>query len=104
MSRWPLLGDDHDLGLRGGRISFSGGSNLRLTLHQVRWVSNATIDGTARWDQSSGWVTARLTVHPDGGARVRLTGRWLAFGRQRQVAVVHGMQGGRRLAATCPAP
>jgi hypothetical protein len=50
------------------------------------------------------WVTARLTVHPDGGAPVRLTGRWLAFGQQEQVAVVHGMQGGRRLAATCPAP
>ena len=42
--------------------------------------------------------------HPDGGAPVRLTGRWLAFGTQRQVAVVHGMQGGQRLAATCPAP
>ena len=104
VSRWPLLSDDHDLGLRGGRVSFSGGSDLRITLHGVRWVSNATIDGRAVWDQSSGWVTARLTVHPDGGAPVRVTGRWLAFGKQKQVAVVHGRQGGRRLAATCPAP
>ena len=63
-SRWPLLSDDHDLGLRGGRVTFSGGTDLRITLHGVRWVSNATIDGRAVWDQSSGWVTARLTVHP----------------------------------------
>jgi pimeloyl-ACP methyl ester carboxylesterase len=104
VSRWPLLSDDHDLGLRGGRITFSGGTDLRITLHGVRWVSNATIDGRAVWNQSSGWVTARLTVHPDGGAPVGVTGRWLAFGNQKQVAVVHGMQGGRRLAATCPAP
>ena len=104
VSRWPLLSDDHDLGLRGGRVSFSGGSDLRITVHGVRWVSNATIDGRAVWDQSSGWVTARLTVHPDGGAPVKVTGRWLAFGKQKQVAIVHGRQGGWRLAATCPAP
>jgi pimeloyl-ACP methyl ester carboxylesterase len=83
VSRWPLLSDDHDLGLRGGRITFSGGTDLRIALHGVRWVSNATIDGRAVWGQSSGWVTARLTVHPDGGAPVKLTGRWLAFGKQR---------------------
>ena len=104
VSRWPLLSDDHDLGLRGGRITFSGGTDLRIALHGVRWVSDATIDGTAVWDQSSGWVTARLTVHPDGGAAVQLTGRWLAFGKQKQLAVIHGSQGGRPLAATCPAP
>jgi len=104
VSRWPLLSDDHDLGLRGGRITFSGGTDLRITLHGVRWVSDATIDGSAAWDQSSGWVTARLTVHPDGAAPVWLTGRWLAFGSQKQLAVIHGSQGGRRLAATCPAP
>ena len=104
VSRWPLLSDDHDLGLRGGQITFSGGTDLRITLHQVRWVSNATIDGRAVWDQSSGWVTAHLAVDPDGGAPVRLTGRWLAFGNQKQVAVIAGQQGGRRLAATCPAP
>lgn len=45
VSRWPLLSDDHDLGLRGGRISFSGGSNLRITLHAVRW--SATPPSTA---------------------------------------------------------
>ena len=104
VSRWPLLSGDRDLGLRGGRVTFSGGTDLKITLRRVRWVSDAVIGGTAVWDQASGWLTARLTVHPDGGPVVRLTGRWRAFGTQRQPAVVHGTQGGRRLAAECPAP
>ena len=81
-----------------------GSTDLRITLHGVRWVSDATIDGSAVWDQSSGWVTARLTVRPDGAAPVWVTGRWLAFGSQKQLAVIHGSPGGRRLAATCPVP
>ena len=104
VSRWPLLSGNQDLGLRGGRVTFSGGTDLKITLRRVQWVSGALIEGNAIWDQSSGWVTARLTVHPDGGAVVRLSGRWQVFGRQRQPAVIHGSQGGRRLAAQCPAP
>ena len=104
VSRWPLLSGNRDLGLRGGRVAFSGGTDLKITLRGVQWVSGAVINGTAIWDQSSGRVTARLTVHPDGGAVVRLTGRWHVFGPQRQPAVIHGSQGGRRLAARCPAP
>ncbi len=104
VSRWPLLSGDRDLGLRGGRVAFSGGTELKITLRGARWVSDAVIDGTAIWDQSSGWLTARLTVHPHGGAVVRLTSRWRAFGTQRQPAVIRGSQGGRRLAAECPAP
>jgi pimeloyl-ACP methyl ester carboxylesterase len=104
ISRWPLLSDDHDLGLRGGRVVFSGGNVLRISLRGVRWVTNATIDGTARWNQSSGWVTARLTVHPDGAAAVRLTARWRPFGAQDQLAVISGSQGRRNLAAASPAP
>ena len=104
VSRWPLLSGYRDLGLRGGRVAFSGGTHLKIALHGVRWVSDAVIDGTAFWDQSSGRVTARLAVHPDRGAVVRVTARWQVFGPQRQPAVVHGSQGGRRLAARCPAP
>jgi hypothetical protein len=104
VSRWPLLSGDRDLGLRGGRVTFSGGTQLKITLRGVRWVRDAVIDGTAIWDQSSGRLTARLTVHPDRGAVVRLTGRWQVFGTQRQPAVIRGSQGGRRLAAQCPAP
>jgi pimeloyl-ACP methyl ester carboxylesterase len=104
ISRWPLLSDDRDVGLRGGQVRFSGGNVLRISLRRVRWVTDAAIDGTARWDQSSGWVTARLTVYPGRGAPVRLTARWRPFGEQDQLAVISGSQGGRRLAAVSPAP
>ena len=69
ISRWPLLSGDQDLGLRGGVVVFRSGRDLRITLRGVRWVADATIDGTASWDQASGWITARLAVHPDRGLR-----------------------------------
>ena len=67
-------------------------------------MTDAPVDGVATWNSASGWVTARLTVRPDGGQLVRLTARWRPFGTQKQPAVIRGYQGARRLAATCPAP
>ena len=104
ISRWPLLDDGSDLGLRGGQVSFSGGPVLRISFRGVRWVSDATIDGTAWWNEPAGWVTARLTVHTGGATPVRLTARWRPFGTPGQLAVITGSQGKRHLAATSPAP
>lgn len=104
ISRWPLLGGDVDRGLRGGRVHFAGGGTLRIRLTGVRWVGNATIDGTARWRQASGWVTARLTVRVARGAVVRLTARWRVYAEPGQRAVITGSAGRARLAATAPAP
>jgi pimeloyl-ACP methyl ester carboxylesterase len=106
ISRWPLLSGTRDRGLRGGSVVFTSGRDLRLwiRLRGVRWVTDAVIDGTAVWNQASGWVTARLAVHPDRGSVVWLVARWRVFGGQDQLAVITGHQGSRRLAATCPAP
>ncbi len=104
ISRWPLLGGDRDRGLRGGQVRFSGGNVLRISLSRVRWVTDALTDGTARWNQSSGWVTARLVVYPAAGSPVRLTARWRVFGQQDQLAVITGSRGSRHLAAVMPAP
>ncbi len=104
ISRYPLLDGRRDRGLRGGTVTFTPGRELLISLRRVRWVTDARIDGTARWDQSSGWAMARLTVHPEAGPVVRLTARWRPFGAQRQRAVIHGSAGKRRLAATAPAP
>jgi hypothetical protein len=104
ISRWPLLGGDVDRGLRGGRVRFAGGATLRIRLTGVRWVTNAVIDGTARWRQASGWVTARLTVRVAHGVVVRLTARWRVYARPGQRAVITGSAAGARLAATATAP
>jgi pimeloyl-ACP methyl ester carboxylesterase len=103
ISRFPLLSGRHDLGLRGGTVTFAPGSQVVISLRNARWVTDARIDGTARWNQSSGWVLARLSVHSAAGV-VRLTARWRPFGAQDQPAVIRGSAGGRRLAATAPAP
>jgi hypothetical protein len=47
ISRMPEASSD--LGLRGGDINLSGGKELTISLHSVRWVTNATIDRTAAW-------------------------------------------------------
>jgi pimeloyl-ACP methyl ester carboxylesterase len=104
VSRWPLLAGNGDLGLRGGQVSFAGGTVLRIGFRNVRWVTNATIDGTARWDQSTNKVTAWLTVHIPGAAPVRLTAHWQAYAAPGQPAVIAGSQGRTHLAAICPAP
>jgi hypothetical protein len=67
-------------------------------------VTDATIDGTATWNQSTGAVTARLTVHPRRGAVVRLKASWLVLGQPGQYALITGTQGKAALAARCPAP
>jgi pimeloyl-ACP methyl ester carboxylesterase len=104
ISRWPLLSGDRDRGLRGGRIRFRPGRLLRIRLSGVRWVTDATIDGTAWWNQATDRVTARLVVHPDGGRAVRMVARWRPFGSQAQRAAITGSQGRRRLAAVALAP
>jgi pimeloyl-ACP methyl ester carboxylesterase len=105
ISRSSYLLSATDLGLRGGRVTLRyTATGLAMRLDAVRWVTDAAIDGTATWNQATGKVTARLTVHPQRGAAVRLTATWLVFGQPDQYAVITGSQGKAALAARCPAP
>ena len=104
ISRWPLLSGGIDLGLRGGRISFSGTNVVKISLHNARWVAGETINGRATWNQAKDFVTARLTVRVLGARPVKLRAHWRPRGEQKQLAVITGSQGGRRLAAVTPAP
>jgi len=104
ISRSADLVSGTDLGLRGGTITLSEGNELTFSLQAVRWVTNATIDGTAVWNQTSGVVTARLVVHLNRGAPVHLVATWQPFGEPRQYAVITGSEDGRALRARCPAP
>jgi pimeloyl-ACP methyl ester carboxylesterase len=105
ISRSPDLFGSTDPGLRGGHVTLSyGGSGLTLKFSAVRWVTDAAIDGTATWNQSTGQITAHLTVHPAHGAAVTLTAGWQVFAQPGQPAVITGSQGKTPLAARCPAP
>jgi pimeloyl-ACP methyl ester carboxylesterase len=103
ISRFPLLAGS-DLALRGGKVGFSGGNVVKIRLTGARWVADATVSGTASWNQSSGFVTAKLTVTPEHGQPVTVNASWRAFAEASQLAVITGSQGGRRLAAVSPAP
>ncbi len=104
ISRSPDLVSNTDLGLRGGTVTISAGNGVTFSLDAVRWVTNATIDGTATWNQATGVVTARLVVHLNHGAPVHVTATWQVFGQPGKYAVITGSQGNRVLRARCPAP
>ncbi len=104
ISRSAYLSSGTDLGLRGGTIVLTEGNKLTISLHAVRWVINATIDGTAVWNKSTGVVTAALVVHLAHGAPVHLSATWQPFGQPAKYAVITGSQGSRILRARCPAP
>jgi pimeloyl-ACP methyl ester carboxylesterase len=109
ISRSPDLSSGTDLGLRGGtatvsEVTIPEGNELTISLRAVRWVTDATIDGKAVWNQSTGIVTARLVVHLEHGAAVHLLATWQPFGQPGTYAVISGSQGDSVLRARCPAP
>ncbi len=105
ISRFQLLDGNKDLGLRGGRVTFTPGRRaLGIRLDDVHWVSDAAINGTAAFDQQTGVTTASLVVRLARGPAVHMTARWLPFGSQRQPAIITGSQGRDLLAAVCPPP
>jgi hypothetical protein len=67
-------------------------------------VSDATINGLARWNQRTGRVAARLSVRMAAGAPVLIIAHWRVYAEPHQLAVVTGSEGSRRLAAVLPAP
>ncbi len=91
VSRWPLLSGDRDLGLRGGRVTFSGGTDLKITLRGVRWVTRRR----HRWHRGLGSVV-RLGDRP----AYRAPGRRRGGPADRPVAGVRhaaAARGGPRL-------
>jgi len=104
INRFPRSDGFDDLALRGGKVGFSGGNVVKIKLTNARWVADATVNGTASWNQSSGFVTAHLTVTPLSGQPVKVNANWRVFGEPGQLTVITGSQGGRRLAAVSPAP
>jgi pimeloyl-ACP methyl ester carboxylesterase len=103
IARWWYLPGSGGTGLRGGRFTVAGDPVVHLRLRGVRFVADATVDGTATWNLDSGKVTARVRVKGPRGAAADLRMAWNDKGRH-PLATVTGQAGGDRLAATLPAP
>ncbi len=94
----------HGWGLRGGTYRFSGPpARIKITFRRYRWTADTMVSGTARWDQATGQLTARLTVTGPGGSQavVRLAYRDEVH---HGVARIAGSIAGRRIVAELPAP
>ncbi len=90
-------GVDQGPGLRGGSFTASGSSLIHLSLHAVRFVSDAAVSGSASWRPGTGAVSGRLTVTAPDGVRAPVT---LAWTQTTQLAAA--TVAGARL--TLPAP
>jgi pimeloyl-ACP methyl ester carboxylesterase len=63
LARYFVNSGGSGVGLRGGTFTFEAfDAGYAFTLDQIRWTEDLTVSGTIRWDQSTGDVTAELTL------------------------------------------
>jgi hypothetical protein len=73
--RW-YSGANTGPGLRGGSFTATGDGPVRLDLTSVRFVEDATVDGTATWDLATGAIRGDLVVRRRGARPIRVNVRW----------------------------
>ena len=104
IAQWWYLPGSRGHGLRGGWFTTEGDQSVRLDLHKVRFVADATVEGGAAWDTGTGRVTARVAVKGPGGATATLRLRWNDLARHPRATVSGRTGSGAHLTATLPAP
>jgi pimeloyl-ACP methyl ester carboxylesterase len=104
IATWWYLPGSVGHGLRGGRFTFSGEEVVRFRLQRVRLVADATVEGRAAWNTTTGRVIARVTVKGPGGAMANLRMSWNDLARRPRATLTGRTGAGARLAATLPAP
>jgi hypothetical protein len=80
LARIANLTTSHGVGLHGGTYDVASSEiNQTLTLHGVRWTSDATTDGTIVANQFDGVVSGSLHTVGDTGRAVDLTVSWPGY-------------------------
>ena len=103
IARWPNMGGSQGVGLRGGRFTTTGVTQVGFELHDVRWVEDEAVSGTVSWDRATGAIRAHVTIRgpdtPDGSL-------WMAWNdfQTQPLASIRGRLGGVRVACEVPAP
>jgi pimeloyl-ACP methyl ester carboxylesterase len=98
VARWANMGGPTGVGLRGGTFAVTGSPVVHFVLHHDRWAADLPVNGQVSWDQTTGLISARVTV--PGGF---LTTAWsdnVTGGR----ATIAGELGQRRVDLAMPAP
>jgi pimeloyl-ACP methyl ester carboxylesterase len=78
---------DRGPGLRGGSFTAAGDAVVRLRLRAVRFVRDATVDGTGSWDPADGGVFGSVTVGAPDGTRVTVRADWTQRSRMARARV-----------------
>jgi hypothetical protein len=104
IAQWWYLPGSRGHGLRGGWFTLEGDVSVQFDLHQIRFVADAVVGGTATWNTGSGAVTAQVEVKGPDGASATLRMRWNDLARHSQATVSGHTGSGARLAAVLPAP
>ncbi len=102
LDRWWSNYSGHDVGLRGGRWTYTGDRTTVFHLHGVRLTSDLAVSGTARWQRYANRMTVDLTVATHG-RHGRLHGSWHTR-REDARATLHGTFGGRPVTVSFRAP
>jgi pimeloyl-ACP methyl ester carboxylesterase len=101
---WYYGDGEHGFGLRGGTESFSGPDTATvIKFRKVRWTTDTTVTGHARWNQVSGLMRAWLQVTGPGGVTATVELSYLDYTAHPR-ATITGSSGGKVLAARMPAP
>jgi hypothetical protein len=91
-----------DVGLRGGHWSYSGGNTTTFRYRKASFVPGVPVTGKARWNYTTGAVSATVTVS-SGGTTEHLTMTWTLIKPHAQ-ATITGTANGRTLRARMLAP
>jgi hypothetical protein len=102
MARYEVMYGYRGVGLRGGTFVERGSRQRAWTLHDVRWVRDVGVDGTAAYDARSGAAHADVTLTGPGLPHWRIELRWNALQPLARVRV-HGTLGARTFDLTLPA-
>lgn len=102
LARYFVNSGGSGVGLRGGTFKFEASdTGHSFTLDQLRWAEDLAVSGTIRWNQSTGDVTAELTLA--GAATGTLALAWNDRDTDA-VARITGTIDGRAVAAERIAP
>jgi pimeloyl-ACP methyl ester carboxylesterase len=102
LARYFVNAGGSGVGLRGGSFSLAGfDAGFAFTLDHVRWAEDLAVSGTLRWNQSTGDITADLTL--DGAATGTVALAWNDRDTDA-VARLTGTIGGHALVAERLAP
>jgi hypothetical protein len=75
-ARYFYSGAARGPGLRGGSFTARGDGPVRLRFRRIRFVRDATVDGSGSWRLSTGAAAGTLSVELPNDAKVRVRVSW----------------------------